>query len=481
MSLDLNAPIEVNTFGFNIPSREFVISAQITRDKRMPLVDEFVLRALNIVEKISVGRLAKFFTFEGPELAIALADLQARSLVVLKDEEVALHTSAKELFRTAADKEQPTIAAVEEFHASVWFDLISQGLIARRGSHNARNLIALRPTRSDLDVGEDFARVAFDENFHEYLRLVRNIKNADQWSLYSILDVQTGRYSYSQWTGREMLVLGAVPRLDAVLVPDDENRTPRLRRLATAMADELQTVGAPPASAASRDEYGRLIGTDSLRRAVQRDGYFDLVQWLATQEMSETGPTSAVLGYPYLQRNVRQLTTALATGSTKSLSGQTEIFWLRPGGTAWGITEDLNSCLKDLRAALRQLGSGRVVTSLLVPSSVPAKNATRSFERIFDRGIQLPPNSLPASLELLVIPELAAVVCAGVSLSSNVDVPVGTSTVDRNLLKRLEERLNLQDLLRAGTLLWPRAGAGRENRPNSDAEGDSAGDSAAPA
>lgn len=479
MSLDLNAPIEVNTFGFNIPSREFVISAQITRDKRMPLVDEFLLRALNLVENISVAKLAKFFTFEGPELAIALADLQARGLVVLKDEEVSLHTSAKELFRTATDKEQPTIATVEEFHANVWFDLISQGIVARRGSHNARNLIPLKPARSDLDVGADFAREAFDANFHDFLRRVRGIKNADQWSLYSILDVQTGRYSFSQWTGRELLMLGAVPKLEPVLVPEEENRTPRLKRLAAAMADELQHVGAPPASAAARDEYSRLLGSDSLRRATQPDGYFDLAQWLGTQNVIGTGPTNAIVGYPYVQRNIRELIGALSASGVKANPSPVEIFWLRPGGTSWGITEDLNACLRELRAALRQLGCAEVRTTLIVPTSVPSKYALRSFERIFDRGMQLPANSLPASLELLVIPQIAAVVCAAVSLSSNVDVPVGTVTIDRNLLQRVEERANLQELTRTSTLLWPRADSGRARRRRDAVEGDGGTDTVA--
>lgn len=464
MSLDLNSPIEVNTFGFNIPSREFVISAQITRDKRMPLVDEFVLRALNVVERISVAKLAKFFTFDGPELAIALADLQARSLVVVNGEEVSLHTSAKELFRTAADKERPTIAAVEEFHANVWFDLISQGLIARKGAHNARNLIPLKAGRADLEVGEDFARQAFDANFHDYLRKVRGIKSADQWSLYSILDVQTGRYSFAQWHGRELLVLGTAPKLESVLVPDDENRTPRMNKLTAAMADELADVGAPPASAAARDEYGRLLGSDSLRRAVQRDGYMDLIQWLGTQNLSETGPTSAIVGYPYIQRNVRQIVGALLSNSVKVPESSVEIFWLRPGGTSWGITEDLNGCLRELRAALRQLGCSQVFTTLVVPSSVAARSALRSFDRIFDRGLQLPANSVPASLELLVIPQVAAVVCSAVSLSSNVDVPVGTVTVDRNLLGRVEERANFKELMKASTLLWPKPGNERDKR-----------------
>jgi hypothetical protein len=44
--LDFSEPTQLRPFGFNVPCREFIIVAQVTRDKRMPVVDEFVLKAL---------------------------------------------------------------------------------------------------------------------------------------------------------------------------------------------------------------------------------------------------------------------------------------------------------------------------------------------------------------------------------------------------------------------------------------------------
>ena len=82
-TVDLDRAIQTKTFGFNVPCRQFVISAQITKDRRMPLVDEFILRALNIVETVSVSRLSRYFGFDGADLGIALADLQSRSLVTV--------------------------------------------------------------------------------------------------------------------------------------------------------------------------------------------------------------------------------------------------------------------------------------------------------------------------------------------------------------------------------------------------------------
>jgi hypothetical protein len=466
VSVDLDQPIIVNTFGFNIPCQEFVISAQITRDKRMPMVDEFVLRALFVVEKIAISKLAKFFTFEGAELAIALADLQSRSLVNIEGEDVSLHASAKELFRAAADKESPTLIAAEEFHANVWFDLVSQSLIVRRGPHHARNLLTLK-ARSGLDLGTDFARQAFDQNFHEFLRKVRGIKNPEQWNLYAILDVQNGRHSSAQWPAQEVLKWGATPKLERVLVPEDEDRVRGLQHLVAAMADEMRDVSGPNASTAARDEYGRLFGGDSLGATLHSDGYVDLERWLASQNTDELASTQALVGFPYIARNAKSLANLIANGDRGSAGESAQIVWLRPGGSNWGLTEDLNDFLGEVRAALRHRGVTQFSTTLLIPSSVPTRSA-KVFDRIFDSGVHLPPSSLSNGLEVLLIPNVAAIVSVTVALAAKVSVPVGTVTTERQLLKRIEERSRLVELCELGETLWHR-GRSKKERESSPA------------
>jgi hypothetical protein len=54
---DDGKPLTVSTYGFNVPCRRFLITANITRDKRFPVVDEFVLRVLKLCERVPVKRL----------------------------------------------------------------------------------------------------------------------------------------------------------------------------------------------------------------------------------------------------------------------------------------------------------------------------------------------------------------------------------------------------------------------------------------
>lgn len=457
MSFDLDRPLQTNTFGFNIPCREFVISAQVTRDRRMPLVDEFILRALNIVEAISVTKLSRYFGFEGTDLGIALADLQARSLVSVTGEEVSLHSSAKELFRTATDSSQPTIAAVEAFHARVWFDLISQGMIAFKGLHNARNLLALKAASSKVDFGAEFARQAFDANFRDYLRNFRNIRNADLWSLYAILDVQPGRYSYAQITSSEQLVWGPMPKLEPLLWPEDTDRTVRIRHLTEAMVQELRNLSTAQPSAGAREEYARLVGSNTIQECIRSDGYIDLPRWLKRENQSSDDSTMLFVGYPYIERNRRQLGSLLARLSPpKGLlpQGALDMAWLRPAGSNWGVSEDLGDTLAEIRAVVRRWSAeGTFGSTLIALPSVPVKSMA-TFDRLFDQGVHCATGRFAGGLEILTMPGVFAVVAVAVPVAPEISIPIGCMTVDPKMVANINQRAQLERVTVEGTALW---------------------------
>jgi hypothetical protein len=51
MADEARQPVTVCTYGFNVPCRRFLIRANVTRDRRLPVVDEFVLRTLKLCER----------------------------------------------------------------------------------------------------------------------------------------------------------------------------------------------------------------------------------------------------------------------------------------------------------------------------------------------------------------------------------------------------------------------------------------------
>lgn len=443
---DLSEPTQVNSFGFNVPCREFVIAAQVTRDKRMPMVDEFVLRALHLCESVSVPRLARFFGFSQTEMEIVLADLQARTLITLEGNEVSLHSTAKELFRTAGDG-SPVITDVESFPARIWFDLISKSMIRSRGLHNVKNLIGLTPSLGREAIPESFAREAFHENFRDYLRLIRRIKNPEAWGLYAISDVAPGRFSYAQISGKQSLVLGGQPKLETTLIETDTDRPQKLRLLTDAMSHALGSLRDPDPTAAARSEYARLTNSTLIDDSINADGLVDLASWLKREHASRDPDVASFVGTLCLERNRKSMTSLIARNSERGQSSEAwELFWYRPGGTIWGLTEDLQSMVGELKAMSRRSpsGEGGLVATLIAPASV-SSDSVKQFDRIFDRGLAARAGRGSLSLEVLLIRGVCAAVSVIVPLAKGVDVWIGRITVKHSDVARIADRLRPDD------------------------------------
>lgn len=443
---DPSEPTQVSSFGFNVPCREFIIAAQVTRDKRMPMVDEFALRALNLCESVSVSRLTRFFGFTQAEMEIVLADLQARTLITLEGNEVSLHLMGKELFRTAGDG-SPVITAVESFPARIWFDLISKNMIRSRGLHNVKNLIGLTPSLGRADIPESFAREAFHDNFRDYLRLIRRIKNPEAWGLYAISDVAPGRFSYAQISGKQSLVLGGQPKLETTLIETDTDRPQKLRLLTDAMSHALGSLRNPEPTAAARSEYVRLTNSTFIDDSINSEGFVDLGAWLKREQMSRELDVISFVGSPYLERNRKNLTSLIARSSERGQSPEAwDLFWFRPGGTIWGLTEDLQTMVGELKAMSRRSpsGDGRLVTTLVAPASVSLDGVKR-FDRIFDRGLGARAGRSSPSVEVLLVRSVCAVVSVLVPLAKGVDVWIGRITVKSSDVSRIAERLRPDD------------------------------------
>jgi hypothetical protein len=453
--LDFSEPTQVSSFGFNVPCREFIIAAQVTRDKRMPMVDEFALKALNLCESISASRLARFFGFSQTEMEIVLADLQARTLITLDGNDVSLHATGKELFRTSGDG-PPVITDVESFPARIWFDLISKNMIRSRGLHNVKNLIGLSPSVSRSDVPESFAREAFHDNFRDYLRVIRRIKNPEVWGLYAISDVVPGRFSYAQISGKQSLLLGGHPKLETTLIETDADRPQKLRLLTDAMSNALNKLNDPEPTEAARSEYARLTHSAFIDDSIGADGFIDLKAWLELERANTDQDVVGFVGSISLERNRKSLTSLIARVIDSDQANQSfDLIWFRPGGTIWGLTEDLQITVNELRAMARRSPSseGGMVTTLISPAS-SSPDSVKRFDRIFDRGLGAKAGRSTPSTEVLLIRGVCAAVSVLVPLAKGVQVWIGRITVKPNEVARIAERLRPDDLEPELVPLW---------------------------
>jgi len=452
MSAEENNTFETNTFGFNLPCRQFVIAAERTKERRLPMVDEFILRTLLVVKSISADRLARFFGFEGRDLGISISDLQSRGLVSVDGDSLSLHPSAKEMFRTS-DEAAPTITVAEPLHADVWFDLVTKHMVSGRGLRNVQHLIPL-PARQHLNEAE--ARAAFHENFRDYLRIARNDKKADQWSLYSILDVHAGRYSFVQIGGSERLTLHGTPKLESHLHLHEHDRKGQGRQLMEAVSSELRTLDHVAPSQTSFNEFARMFDHCNWSQWFSPDGDFDLGGWYQHEMRASMEHTVPLVGYPYVERNRRVIANLLESASL-DVGGdhRWQAWWLRPGGSLWGTTEDVPSTLEALRGVIRARSKGGTLSSVLVSPASTKDQLARTFLRVFDRGVRAPVKRVPTALEVLIVADCVAVVSVMVALSDSVHVPVGYATMDEAKVRRIADLSAIGELVRGGVHLWP--------------------------
>lgn len=436
-AVDLAGEITVNTFGFNVPCRQFVIGAQVTRDRRMPMVDEFVLRVLKLCDRVPVTRLAAYFGFTTEEMRTVLSDLAARTLVIVEKDDVMLHGSAHEMFRTATEA-IPTIMEVEEWTEWLWFDLISQSMISPQALRRGSYLLELK-SDSTTSVSQDFASQAFRSNFTDYLRRVRRIRNTGQLSLYAITAVQPGRFGYVPIAAHEDLLLEPRPKLRPSIATGGDERPQRLRLLTDAMVNTLQMLVSPDPSTAAQSEFERWFDTSLAFPG--RDGEFDLRQWLAYAEQQFKGDASPFVGATYLDRNRSSFCALLQGCSPDAIRSDAELTWYRPGGTAWGATDDLRLTIGDVRAVLKSVKADVAVKTTLVIPSALRNDRPRRFERIIDQGFVAPARYISPALEVVLIRGIAAMVAVSVRLSESVIVPIGVMTTRVEDLNRIEQRL----------------------------------------
>jgi hypothetical protein len=453
-------PITVCTYGFNIPCRRFLITANVTRDRRLPVVDEFVLRALKLCESIPVKRIGVYFGFSEAETETVISDLVGRGLIVVDGNAAFLHPSAHVHFRGAEDN-VPRVADIEPWIDRLWFDLVSRNMMAPDRSRPLRNLIDLRSDQLARDLPTSFARKAFEENFAEYLRKVRRISNPDRIGLYSISDVVPERFGSVVLKGREDLVFDPQPRLRPHLIEVDIENLARYRPLAIALTDAYRLVGGPDPSVAGLSEFSRIVANSTVVDAHDSNGVFNLAAWLSANA-GLTGERRTLIGASYLQRNVEFFVGLLEKRAASHDAGaprEIQLLWFRPGGSGWGASPDLQDMITLLKGTLRRMLPHVPVRTTLIIPQVSRRDSPRRFERAFDEAYVAPAGYLSPSIEILQIRAIGAIILVRVAFSNSVSAFVGYALVDSSGVERVHQNLLWDEARQRSQELWatPRA------------------------
>lgn len=268
-----------------------------------------------------------------------------------------------------------------------------------------------------------------------------------------------GRYSFVQIGGSERLTLKGAPRLESQLSLRETDSKGRGKQLTEAMSVELRRLDHVNPSQASFNEFARMFNHRDWSKWFRPEGHFDLADWFQQEMNSCLAETVPLVGYPYVERNRRAI-AELLEDAPMDFSGdhRWQTWWLRPGGSLWGATEDVPTTLEALRSVIRARAKGGTLSSVLISPASVTDTMSRTFTRVFDMGVRAPTKKVPTALEVVLIAERVAVVSVMIALSESVCVPVGYATSDETLVQRIAGLSGLGELIREGTRLWPQTG-----------------------
>src|SRR5208283_2636978 len=396
--------IEIDTVDFEVPCRRFTIRATITRDRQLPVVEEFVLRMLAVLDRVSIRRLRTWFGFTEAEIETVLLDLERRAYVEVDRDDILLAPAGRDLFRAAPDGGVPRLVEVAPLIDHIWFDLVSRNMVPRSRARSVDYLVRLREQPSARELPASFAREAFEANFRDYTRRVARLEDPDSVNIYAVSDVEAGTYSYQ--SVRAAIELDPVrsalrPRFMAF-----EEEPSRFHALTLNAVEEWGILSTPETSQTSASEYERLTGDQLVAPILHNKPDVDTWRELLTAPTVPTFRRS--VGAAYLDKNINLLSDVV-TDLRGIGTEAAEIVWLRPSGTGWGRSRRVAEALQKLKDMLRNIHASEVRTRIAMPRSTH-KSVRKSHRRLFDRGELLPQGQMPPNIEILLVDGIAALV-----------------------------------------------------------------------
>jgi hypothetical protein len=186
---------EFNRITFGLPIESYRVDAYITRDERLPVVTEYVLRLLKICNSLSLAALRDYFGFSDGETLSVIDSLKRQGLIETSGESIVLSNFALEKFEASGD-DYPRFTKVESRRDTVTFDLLSfTPLPSKSNSLLNENFIRLSASDDFIGSSVEFAKAAYYKRFSE-IALINDGLKKDAIDVYSVEDIQSKKRGY---------------------------------------------------------------------------------------------------------------------------------------------------------------------------------------------------------------------------------------------------------------------------------------------
>ncbi len=186
--------IFLNQITFLLPCQSFDIKYSVTKQERLPIVTEFVVRLIHVCNGISVFNIQEYFGFSVKETEVVIQSLKNERLVLFNvDNELELTEYAKSKFAESSD-ELPRFFKIEEKNETINFNLVSFSYLKKLGLNYPNSLfINLKEKDEHISKSKYYAEKSFGDNFNK----ISKDKIEEKSELYKITNVSAKkRYDY---------------------------------------------------------------------------------------------------------------------------------------------------------------------------------------------------------------------------------------------------------------------------------------------
>lgn len=447
---DEDARVEIAIYDTLLPCRRFEIGYKVAVLGSVSPSLEFLLRLVRTVPGISEEAVALFFGYSSTEMAYVLNEALGPGYVERRDARLWLTEPGDSLFRNGDGA--PSIFTVEDRHRSVGFDLMAVAPQSPKSLDSLELCLPELPISANAGTGSVGDRIGerFGRFFHE-LGDRADRERVERRDLYSIDSVVPGDRFQAPVRVRVFSQASAPSLPDNVDLsawrPDHEvAERPAVEASAAMLIDELR-VTANQLDAAGGYAFLSEAAPEFLKDFLTRNGLSATRYWREAVsragEVRKDRPTIPIVGPLYTEENAKRFLEVVGYGLTDKNQRHPEfIFWMAPQTRHWGATTQQRDTLTALKRHIQSRTSSEQAGSVCLF----AGKAPRYVERSFDYVHGANSTDLAPSVELLLVPNVAAavVIHAPILVASGQPVPLGVASFDARVVGRIQSLLEQQ-------------------------------------
>lgn len=439
--------IEIATYDLLLPCRRYEITYKVAVLGLTTPTLEFLLRLAKAVPGIGEQEVLSFFGFSRREFEYVLDEAIVPGYLERDEGRLWLTTAGEDLFSHSDDG--PVVFSVEGRRGAYGFDLLA--MAPERSKFLDRVEMTLPDLR--LDDHSESGRASqkrIPDSFRRFFRELGDRKDREQvkkLDLYSVDSVTPGE-RFQIPVRMRLLAQASNPGIAEIDFRDwrpdhDLSDRPEVQRAAGRFLEDLSVSANSVADSAA---YQTLVdlAPDFLKEFTTRAGLSVNRYWREAVsrvgELRSDRKTIPIVGALVNQDNVQRLLRLVEYGLRQAASPPTIILSIPPSAPYWGATSVLRDTLAVLRRKLMPEEPSSEESDLRSVCLVAGKPA-KYVEQAFDRSEAINALGHSASLEFLIVPNIAVcvVVHAPIGCTSGVAAPLGFASFDADIQRRVQE------------------------------------------